>query len=508
MTSKQPALPTLGRRSVPGTSATAAPAPPPGIVHLGFGNFHRAHQAVYTDAAVRAHGGDWGIVGVANRSRHVVDAVRAQDNLYTVMTIAPDGAECHVPGVHTDTVVAAEDAGRVVAQIAAAHTRIITLTVTEHGYTFSPSTGGIDLDDPLVQHDLSTPADPRTTIGQIVRGLQARMHGTDVGISVLSCDNLAGNGDRSRRIVTDFIDHLPAAEARDLQDWVAARVTFPNSMVDRIVPATTHAHRDQVAHLTGYRDAVPVPAEPFTMWVIEDEFAAGRPQWEAGGATFSTEVELYEQMKLRLLNGTHSLIAYLGALGGCATIPESVARAPIAEAAHRVLTGEYLPTLRLPSQVSAVEYEQALFHRWSNTALGHRTSQVGSDGSVKLPQRVCAPALQALDQGVMPQYLALSVAAYLACVAPVGGFDPGVHARAMSDPVRPRLAALAAESGTGGELARAVFARARIFPDDLSARTDFVDRVGEYLQIITTAGVAAAAGEAAHSHQPTPAPCS
>src|SRR5699024_8031029 len=153
---------------------------------------------------------------------------------------------------------------------------------------------------------------------------------------------------RSRRIVTDFIDHLPAAEARDLQDWVAARVTFPNSMVDRIVPATTHAHRDQVAHLTGYRDAVPVPAEPFTMWVIEDEFAAGRPQWEAGGATFSTEVELYEQMKLRLLNGTHSLIAYLGAIDGCATFQECVSQATFAAAARRARTGEDLYTIRLP----------------------------------------------------------------------------------------------------------------------------------------------------------------
>lgn len=499
------ALPVLTRQVALDTGAIGTEVPLPGIVHLGFGNFHRAHQAVYTDAAVRAHGGDWGIVGVASSSRRVVDAVRAQDHLYTVMTIAPDGAQCQVPRVHTDTLVAAEQTDRVVAQIAAAQTRIVTLTVTEHGYSFSPTTGGINLDDPLIRHDLSTPEQPRTTIGQIVRGLQARMLGAGTRLSVLSCDNLAGNGDRTRAIVTDFIAQLPPAEARDLQPWVAEQVTFPNSMVDRIAPATTDAHREQVAQLTGYRDAVPVPAEPFTMWVIEDHFAAGRPHWEAGGATFSDEVELYEQMKLRLLNGTHSLIAYLGALSGRATIPASVAQSTIAEAAHGILAGEYLPTLRMPSGVSAVEYEQALFDRWSNTGLGHRTSQVGSDGSVKLPQRIHAPALHALDQGAMPQYLALSVAAYLACVTPVDGFDPGAHARAMSDPARPRLAVLAAQSGTGRALARAVFERGRIFPEDLCARTDFVDRVGDYLEIITTAGIDAAIGEAGHSHRPTPA---
>ncbi|WP_147917132.1 mannitol dehydrogenase family protein [Ruania zhangjianzhongii] len=496
-------LPTLGRDVALERGMAGTAAPSPGILHLGYGNFHRAHQAVYTNAAVQSHGGDWGIVGVANSSREVVYAVESQDHLYTVVTIAPERTEFQVPRVLAETLVAAQQADRVVAQIAAAEIKIVTLTVTEHGYTFEPSTGGIDLANPLVQHDLQVVDQPRTSIGQIVRGLQARMRASGAPISILSCDNLGGNGDRTRDIVTDFIDHLPGDQARDLLTWVESQVTFPNSMVDRIVPATNDAHRDRVATMCGYRDAVPVPAEPFTMWVIEDRFAAGRPRWEAGGAIFSTEVDRYEQMKLRLLNGTHSLIAYLGALSGAETIPASVGQAAVADAAHRVLTGEYLPSVDLPGGVIAADYERALFGRWSNTALGHRTSQVGSDGSVKLPQRVCTPALQALGEGVMPQHLALSVAGYLACIAPLDGFDPGPHAHAMSDPARPALGALAARSTDGRTMARAVFESEEIFPSELAAQGDFVARVGEYVDIISTAGVASAIDEAALTHQPT-----
>lgn len=505
-TSGQHTLPTLGQELALERGLVGTDAPRPGILHLGYGNFHRAHQAVYTDAAVQDHGGDWGIVGVANSSREIVDAVESQDHLYTVMTIAPDRTHFQIPRVLSETLVAAQQADRVVAQIAAEEIKIVTLTVTEHGYTFEPSTGGIDLANPLVQHDLQIADRPRTSIGQIVRGLQARMSASGAPISILSCDNLAGNGDRTRHIVTDFINHLPGNQARDLLDWVEAQVTFPNSMVDRIVPATNNAHRAQVAEMLGYRDAVPVPAEPFTMWVIEDHFAAGRPQWEAGGAIFSTEVDRYEQMKLRLLNGTHSLIAYLGALSGCETIPASVALPAVEDAAHRGLTGEYLPSVDLPGGVIAADYERALFGRWSNTALGHRTSQVGSDGSVKLPQRVCTPALQALGEGVMPQYLALSVAGYLACIAPLDGFDPGPQAQAMSDPARPALGAVAARSTDGRAMVKAVFESEQIFPSELAAQEDFVARVGEYVDIISTAGVAAAMDEAVLTYQPTTRP--
>jgi fructuronate reductase len=239
-----------------------------------------------------------------------------------------------------------------------------------------------------------------------------------------------------------------------------------------------------------------VPAEPFSMWVMQNAFAAGRPEWEYGGAVFTDDVEPFELMKLRLLNGTHSLIAYLGALDGRTTIPGSVSRPFIEQAAREVLSRDYLPTVPIPATVDVVEYTNELFDRWSNTALGHRTAQVGSDGSVKLAQRIPKPALEHLDNGILPHHLALTVAAYLCCVAPRPRFDPGPHAAAMADPARPRLAKIAGNTGSSSEFVQAVFHSGGLFPSELASRTTFVERVAQFVDIIVRHGPAAAAAEA------------
>jgi len=296
-----------------------------GIVHLGLGNFHRAHQAVYTAAALAAQDGPWGILGVASRSTAVADALREQDFRYCTVQISPVTSTVQIPAVHTGALVAAHAPDAVLDAIAAAGTRIITLTVTEHGYTYSPATHRLDVDNPAVRADLNGNT-PTTTVGQIVRGLQRRSRAGGAPITVLSCDNLTGNGDHTQRLVREFVAELPPAESTDLLAYLDGAVTFPNCMVDRIVPATVDAFRQVVADQLGLCDEVPVPAEPFTMWVLEDSFAAGRPTWEHGGAVFSDDVESYELLKLRLLNGTHSLIAYLGALDSRAIIPDSVAQ--------------------------------------------------------------------------------------------------------------------------------------------------------------------------------------
>lgn len=489
-----PSLPRLSLATVGRNTAPTAPAP--GIVHLGLGNFHRAHQAVYTDAAVRKDGGDWGITGISNRSSAVVDAMKAQDMLYTVVEISPERQRFSVPRVHVDAFVAAHDLARVPQTIAAASTKIVSLTVTEHGYTYSPTTGGLNLAATSVQHDLTTGNNPRTPVGQIVRGLQRRMNTHGSPITVLSCDNLANNGHHTQLLVNEFVSHLPAAEASDLTQWINANATFPSSMVDRIVPATTDNYREAVAAAVGYSDSIPVPAEPFTMWVLEDNFAAGRPAWEAGGAIFSTEVAKYEQLKVRLLNGTHSLIAYLGALSGAATIPESVAVDYIESAARSVLQNEYLPSVSVPGGVNVADYEEQLFSRWRNTALGHRTSQVGSDGSVKLGQRIPLPALELLAGGSLPQHLALTVAAYISCLSPLAGFDPGPEAAAMEDPARSLLTGLASESGSGRELARKVLGIHHLLGEMLGGHDDFINRTGEFIDIIHRHGPRAAARDA------------
>jgi len=495
-------LPRLGR------AASDVPAPSgAGILHLGLGSFHRAHQAVYTAAALQ-RGGDWGIVGVASRSRSVVDAMHAQDLRYTVATISPSGMQLSVPGVHTDAYVAADDPQRVVRHLADDGIRIATLTVTENGYSYAAASQRLDLDDPLVRADLVGEA-PRTTIGQLARGLQLRASRAGAPISILSCDNLAANGSHTERLVREFLSELPRGEGADALAFLDASVSFPSSMVDRIVPTTTDRLRAEVSGLLGAIDEIPVPAEPFTMWAIEDRFAGGRPAWEAGGAVFTDEVGRYEQLKVRLLNGTHSLIAYLGALRGAATIPDAIATGGVEAAARAVLRGEYEPSVQVPSDVDVREYERQLFERWGNSALRHRTSQVGSDGSVKLRQRVPEPALLALAAGRMPHLIALTVAGYLSCLAPLPGFDPGPHAAAMTDAAQQRLTELAATAGGGRDLAFRVIAERQLLGEQLAGETAFIDRVGDLVDTIARHGVDAAiddcVGAAADPARPTTA---
>lgn len=488
---------TLSAATVPAAAlAHHRPRPPTGIVHLGLGSFHRAHLAVYTAKAVAADGGDWGIFAFSRRAE-LPAVMRSQDLLYSVVDIAPGTSAITVPAVHTAVMAHDEEPARVVAEIAEARTRIVSLTITEAGYTSSPRTDGLDLESPSVRSDLVGAGAPTTAIGQVVRGLQARVALHGAPLTVLSCDNLVDNGDRTAHLVREFIEQLPRGERDPLLSYVDSSVTFPNSMVDRIVPSTDDRHRAMAAERLGVRDAIPVPAEPFSMWVVQDRFAAGRPRWEVGGAIFTDDVAAYDLLKLRLLNGTHSLLAYLGALDGRATIPESRNQEFIERAARAVLRTEYLPTLQVPVGVDADAYIAQLFARWSNSVLADATSRVGSDGSVKLPQRITEPVRHHIARGVMPEHLCLTVAGWLACVAPLDGYEPGPFARAMVDPAKDRLAVLAARCSSGAELARTVFEDGGLFAPALAAQPGFVDRVGTYLDLIMRRGVRAAAAEAA-----------
>jgi fructuronate reductase len=481
----------LGRSTLPAGYRTASPAGVPGIVHLGLGNFHRAHQGVYTARALEVEPGPWGTSAFSNRSESVVEAMRAQDLLYAVLQISPQGCSVSVPGVHVRVDVAAADPAAVIAAIAAPSTRIVTLTVTEHGYTYSPTTHDLDLSAPAVQRDLARPEHPLTSVGQVAAGLVQRFVSGGEPVSVVSCDNLGGNGSLLRRLVTSFVTHGSLAPSQEFLAWLGDHVSFPNTMVDRIVPATSPAHRALAADLLGVHDAVPVPAEPFSMWVLQDDFAAGRPAWERAGAIFSDDVEAYELLKLRLLNGTHSLIAYLGVLAGAATIAEAVAVPYVEAAARALMRDEYLPTVRVPGGVDVDRYVAELFHRFSNTELAHRTSQVGSDGSQKLPQRVSGPALHHLQHGDVPQLICLTVAAFLACVAPRDGHR-GDLADDIRDPMLPALRRLAAEAPSARALVDSVFDGTSLLPPDLTGVALFRGRVAELLDALERHGPQAA----------------
>lgn len=485
----------LCRATLPGPPRPS-PTPPAGIVHLGLGNFHRAHQAVYSASAM-AHDGDdgWGIHAFGSRSRSVADSMREQDLLYAVLEISPGGATASVPGVHTRVDVAAADPNAVVAAIAAASTRVVTLTVTEQGYTYSPHHGDLDLTNEAVLRDLRRVEAPVTAVAQVTAGLVRRWEAGGAPVTLVSCDNLGHNGATLRRLVTTCATTGPSPYPDEFLTWLDHGTAFPSTMVDRIVPATTDHHRAMAEDLLGLRDAVPVPAEPFSMWVLEDDFAAGRPAWERGGAIFTDDVGSYELLKLRLLNGTHSLLAYLGILAGAATIPASVGLPYVEAAARKLMHDELLPTIEVPSGIDVADYTTSLFSRFSNTALGHRTSQVGTDGSQKLPPRLAQAALTHCRAGDVPQAICLTVAAFLACVAPLDG-SASPLARAVEDPMREILARHAAAATSAADLVSSVFEKTDLLPDELTQVAVFRDRVGEFLHILERVGVEAAVREA------------
>jgi fructuronate reductase len=486
-------MPRLSRQTTPkdallGASAGSAT----GIVHLGLGNFHRAHAAAYTAQALASEPGDWGIHGFANRSHDVVTAMRAQDGCYSILELSERGRSAAVVDVHRGLGVLADEPDAFISAVAAPANRILTLTVSEVGYCRSPRNGHLDLDLDDVRADLADPAHPRSTIGLIARGLAVRAaDGTPM--TVLSCDNLQSNGHVTRAVLTEFLHASSASD--DVLNFVRDHVTFPNSMVDRIVPSTTSRTVAAVGELLGVDDRCPVPAEDFTMWVLEDDFAAGRPAWDRAGAVMSDEVEAYELVKLRLLNGSHSLIAYLGILDGRATIADAWEQSFVRDAVNACITEEYLPTIPLPRAFDVDAYLDSLSHRWANAALGHRTSQVGTDGSVKLLQRVPEPALIALHDGRTPHFLALTVAGWIASVAPPAGFDPGPHADEIREPARARLAEVTRGASGPRDHAMAVL-RSGFMPDDLVAHDAFTDRVADLVAIIVRSGIRAAVQDA------------
>lgn len=494
--SRSTRLPALGRSTLGGLPQLGASAPRDparaGIIHLGLGAFHRAHAAVHTARALAAEEGDWGIIGFANRSRAVVDPMARQDGAYSVLELSETGTRADVVDVHRGVGVMTEDPQAVIREIADPRRRILTLTVSEGGYYVSPRTGRLDVEDPLLRADLADPASPRTVIGLLARGLTARARSGDP-FAVLPCDNVTSAGQTARRMVTEFLEHSGADD--DVLAYVREQVSFPDAMVDRIVPATTAGTAEQVAELLGVRDRAPVRAEQFSMWVIEDDFPAGRPAWDRGGAVMSAEVEKYEQVKLRILNGPHSLIAYLGALDGRPTIPASYEQDVIAEATDTLIREEMLPTIDLPTGFDVDGYIADLQHRWRNHALGHRTRQVGSDGSMRLPQRLPLPALFHLRQGRTPALLALTVAAWFACAVPPRGFEPGEQARAMTDPAEARLREIAAAATTPAEHARALL-ESGCLSAELAEHEPFTVLVGDLLTTLVTSGPRAAAAEA------------
>jgi fructuronate reductase len=380
----------------------------PGIVHLGIGAFHRAHQAVYTDAAL-ADDPTWGIVGVSLRSPETCEALGPQDGLFTVVDRDRDGDRFQIVGSVVGCLVAPSDPAAVLSALAAPETRIVSLTVTEKGYCWDAARGELDEDHPDIRRDLANVHRPRTAPGFIAAAVRLRRERGLPPFAVLSCDNLPSNGRTTRAVLARFAELADPA----LGAFVAEHLACPSTMVDRIVPKTTDADRALVSDRTGYDDAWPVMTERFSQWVIEDRFPLGRPEWDRAGAEFVDDVEPYELMKLRLLNGSHSTLAYLGLLAGHEIVASAIGDERLRAFALALMRNELAPTLSMPSGTDVEGYIGRLIERFDNPAIRHRLIQIASDGSQKLPQRLVRPARERLGRGEPIDRIAVAVAAFI-----------------------------------------------------------------------------------------------
>ncbi|WP_394751245.1 mannitol dehydrogenase family protein [Spongiimicrobium salis] len=357
-----------------------------GIVHIGVGGFHRAHQANYLHQLRQlGEASDWGICGIGLREADtkLSNILKKQDHLYTLIVKHPDGKiEPHVIGSIVNFEMGTTNPERVIARIANADTKIVSLTITEGGYNFNPTTGEFNFDNPDIQHELQSPDDPKTVYGFLTAALKRRRDAELPAFTILSCDNIEHNGDMARRMLLAFAKE----QDKDLAKWIAQEVCFPNSMVDRITPVTAKADIDTLAQSFGVADAWPVTCEPFIQWVVEDKFSNGRPSFEKVGVQFVHDVGPYEKMKLRLLNAGHSVLGILGAIHGHPTINACVEDEVFANYLRAFLDEEATPVLGDIEGINLKEYKDSLLERFANPNIKDSVSRICSESSAKLPK--------------------------------------------------------------------------------------------------------------------------
>jgi len=454
-----------------------------GIVHLGLGAFHRAHQALYTETIVASGDMRWGIAGVSLRDPGVSDMLTAQDHLYSVTERHGEQSASRIVGVLREALYAPRQLAQVLAAIADPGTSILASTVTEKGYNQHPASGELDVDDAAVRHDVAHPDAPKTTLGVMAAGIRRRRD--DAPLSVMCCDNMAGNGDTLRKLLTQYAGLFDAKLARRIE----TRIAFPNSMVDRIVPAATPASLDWAAGKLGLRDEAAIVCEPFSQWVIEDRFAGSRPAWEDAGALLTSDVRPYQAMKLRLLNGTHSAIAYAGQLRGLETVSDAMADSLVGSFARRLMLEDLRASVAAPAGYDVQAYCHELLRRFENPTLAHRTQQIAMDGTQKVPVRWLPALRESLAAGAERPLLERALAAWLHYLAharddagaPLTISDPGAQPLAE----RLRSAADDTQAAVRAALAHVPVFGATAWPPAFAAR------LARHLSTLRKGGVAA-----------------
>lgn len=457
----------------------------PGIVHLGLGAFHRVHQAVFTDQVLTEFGGDWGIIGGDLRSDKIRDQLQPQHGLYSVMVKDNEDQKVQVIGSVLDVKVAEENPQQLIDLMADASIKIISLTVTEKGYCHDPASGNLNSQHPMIEHDLNNLDQPQSTPGYLVAALQKRRANNVPPCTLLSCDNLPNNGDVLQNVVLQFA-HLVDPS---LGEWIEKNITFPCTMVDRIAPAVTPEDLDTLEKHIGMRDEAGVVCEPFRQWVIEDKFCSERPAWEKVGALVVDDVEVFEHMKLRLLNGSHSLLAYCGYLAGFPTISAVMQEPAFVNLCKLFMDREAGQTVTVPDGFDIEAYKKQLRDRYANRGLQHRTWQIAMDGSQKIPQRWLGSLRDQLKGEGNIDTLCLGVAAWIRYVS---GVDEQGNPIDVRDPLAEQLQSICEQyQGDYAAITKAIIGVTEVFDKDLIGVPKFVEGVTEWLEKIHSVGVLA-----------------
>ncbi|SPZ65482.1 Mannitol 2-dehydrogenase [Serratia quinivorans] len=455
----------------------------PRIVHLGFGAFFRAHQAVYAEKLANEHASDWGycVISMHNGRQKIAD-LQQQNLLYTVAEMDNDGWHGQVIGVVRQALhLQVDGLESVLEAMAQPEVAIVSLTISEKGYCYQPASGQLLAEHPDIQHDIAHPLHPQSAPGLILAALRRRRERGLPAFAVMSCDNMPANGQVTRNVLSQLAQRQDA----ELATWVEQQVAFPSTMVDRIVPAVTAETRQHIeALLGGIADPVAVACEPFRQWVIEDNFPQGRPAWEKTGAELVSDVLPYEEMKLRMLNGSHSFLAYLGYLAGYTHISDCMQDEGFVNAARHLMLAEQAPTLQV-HDLDLTQYADSLLARYRNAALKHRTWQIAMDGTQKLPQRMLDAIRWHLAQGSDFSCLALGVAGWMRYV---GGKDEQGRTIEINDPLSERLADLVGNSREGPERVLALLQLDTVFGHDLPDNPRFVSAVTDAYQALLAQG--------------------
>lgn len=451
------------------------------IVHFGFGAFHRAHQALLTNRVLNAKGGDWGICEISLFSGDVLmSQLRAQDHLFTVLEKGAEGNQPIIVGAVNECLNAKLDSlAAIIEKFCEPQVAIVSLTITEKGYCIDPATGKLDMQNARIIHDLENPAEPHSAPGILVEALHRRRERGLPAFTVLSCDNIPDNG----HVVKNAVLGMAQKRSPELAAWIDEQVSFPGTMVDRIVPAATDASLAEITQALGVEDPCAISCEPFIQWVVEDNFVAGRPEWEVAGVQMVHDVLPWEQMKLRMLNGSHSFLAYLGYLAGYAHINECMEDASFRAAARRLMLDEQAPTLRI-TDVDLTAYADSLIDRFANPVLQHRTWQIAMDGSQKLPQRMLEGIRVHLERGSAWPLLALGVAGWIRYVS---GTDERGNAIDVRDPLSDKIRT-AVEASSDADRVNALVALSEVFGDALAQNAVFVEAVNQAYQRIVRHG--------------------